>query len=186
MEKCSVVKSLHSNVREWGGERRRPSAEAEESRASVTLQVGGLWLYPVLMRAAQPRISSSKSIKGANKCRAVTGLPRDHSRPRETRERGREWGRELKPRWWTLAGERERSWGPPVEDGRQIWADDEFCQVHSKHNTIIYCTDRRMKATAAAHGQKLWILVTQPKVYPRKLMLHYVCVTVKHTLTSRT
>lgn len=108
MEKCSVVKSLHSNVREWGGERRRPSAEAEESRASVTLQVGGLWLYPVLMRAAQPRISSSKSIKGANKCRAVTGLPRDHSRPRETRERGREWGRELKPRWWTLAGERDR------------------------------------------------------------------------------
>ena len=92
------VTSLHHLVRCESEEQSEGSRLLTES---LTLQVGGLWLYPVLMRAAQLWILLSKSIKRANKSRAVT-------------QRSQQAGGGCKlgttgPRWWTLSGIRERS-----------------------------------------------------------------------------
>lgn len=67
-------------------------------RVSLTLQVGGLWLYPVLMRAAQLWILFSKSIKRANKSRAVTQRSQRAEQGCSFRTTGLSW--------WTLSGRR--------------------------------------------------------------------------------
>lgn len=106
-----MSKVVPPNQLEWVLE----SGGSRELKATPTSQVGGLWLYPGLMRAAQLQNPFSKSIKGAKKSRAVIGSATDHSglraggRPVRTR----------RPSWRALPGMREGE-GPPGREAECV------------------------------------------------------------------
>ena len=169
---CFIIVSVEEPHYHWTGVtplhhlvRCESEAQSEGSRLltqSLTLQVGGLWLYPVLMRAAQLGILLPKSIKRANKSRAVTQRSQQAGGGCTLRTTG--------PRWWTLSGIRERS---PWEERECLWEPGrkiEDVRIWNMFNSQSLYTN----------VQDLFFLQRTHRA--TFTCLHTVCVLNKHTM----